>query len=376
MGVRAPSAPVQAAAAAITLREVQGGFNQPIFVTHAGDARLFVVQRGGLIRIIKNGNTLATPFLNVASRLTSNSDEQGLLGLAFEPNYAGTGRFYVYYTRTGDGAMTLARYTVSGNSDVANAGSWTEILSIPHPNNTNHNGGWLGFGPNGLLHMATGDGGGGGDPDCAAQNLNDLRGKLLRLHVVGESGYASPPANIFTTTQRAEIYAFGLRNPWRASFDRGTGDLFIGDVGQGSREEVDHIITGTLAGVNFGWSKREGTIAHTNSCTPSGVPAREPILDYGRNEGRSITGGYVYRGSRVQGLIGKYIFADFATGAIWSATRNGNAFSRATLLTPGINISAFGEGVDGEVYVVDYAGRVLLFDPPPPVRARLPLVVR
>ena len=280
--------------------------------------RLFVVEQGGVIKIIKDGKTLATPFLNITSDVLFNG-EQGLLGLAFEPNYKTTGRFYVYHTvqRDGHSDEVIARYTVSSsNPDVADKTTRQEVLYIPHhalvngtdQDNGNHNGGWIGFGPDSLLYADVGDGGGGGDPFCSGQNADLLLGKVLRLNVVGQVAYTAPTSNTFTSPQKPEAWAFGLRNPWRASFDRQTGDFYIADVGQGEREEVNFVPAGSAAGLNFGWNRFEGLKAYGNSCTASTIAPTSPITDYTHAVGNSITGGYVYRGAAYPWLNGVYFY--------------------------------------------------------------------
>jgi len=351
----------------IGFEEVQSGFVMPVFVTHAGDARLFVVQQNGLIRVIKNGVTLATPFLNLTS-LVQCCGEDGLLGLAFEPDYATTGRFYVYYTNK-SGNQLIARYQVSSNPDIADPASAQIVMTIPHPDYGNHNGGWIAFGPDGNLYASVGDGGGGGDPFCAAQDPADWRGKILRLNVVGQITYTIPPGNVFTDTQKPEVWAIGLRNPWRNSFDRQTGDLYIADVGQSAREEVNFAPAGSPAGLNFGWSQFEGNIPYSDGisnagpfdCPASGIAPTMPIADYGRSMGTSVTGGYVYRGASYPWLNGIYFYADFNTGrlfAAWKPTPSA-AFTSAFIRHTGHNVSSFGEDVNGELYLVSYSnGRI------------------
>jgi len=232
-------------------------------------------------------------------------------------------------------------------------------MTIPHPNQSNHNGGWLGFGPDGNLYIGVGDGGGGGDPYCTAQNANDWRGKLLRINVVGQVTYTIPSGNIFTTPQKPEVFAIGLRNPWRASFDRTTGDLYIGDVGQGAREEVNFAPSGLGAGVNYGWSKFEGTLPYSNGCPASSIAPRAPFVDYGRSLGTSVTGGYVYRGSSYPWLNGVYFYGDFGSGRVWAAWQTGTGVFSTTLINvPQYSISSWGEDVNGELYLVHYGGTV------------------
>ena len=355
--------PPNSPSVSIGFEEVRSGFNRPVLVTHAGDARLFVVEQNGLIKVIKNGAVLGTPFLNLTS-LVQCCGEEGLLGLAFEPNHATTGRFYVYYTNE-SGNQVIARYQVSGNPDVANPGSAQILMTIPNPDYGNHNGGWLSFGPDGHLYAGVGDGGGGGDPFCAAQDPADWRGKILRLNAVGQITYTIPSGNVFTTTQKPEVWAIGLRNPWRASFDRQTGDLYIADVGQDAREEVNFVPAGSPAGLNFVWSQFEGNIPYSDGssnagpfdCPASGIAPTMPITDYDHSVGTSITGGYVYRGPSYPWLNGIYFYADFSTGRLFGAWKPtpGAAFTSAFIRDTSYNISSFGEDVNGELYLVSYS---------------------
>ncbi len=342
----------------VGLAPFASGFTQPVFVTHAGDDRLFVVEQAGVIKIIKNDAVLPAPFLNITAQVEC-CGEQGLLGLAFEPNYKTTGRFYVYHTvrRNGFTDQVIARYNVSANPDVANPASRVEVLNIPHhagnEDNGNHNGGWIGFGPDGLLYAGVGDGGGGGDPFCAAQDSSSLLGKILRLNVAGQTTYTVPAG------QSSPVFHIGLRNPWRASFDRQTGELYIADVGQGAREEVSVAPAGMTQTLNFGWPQREGTLPYPTTCPANPLARTEPILDYARNLGTSITGGYVYRGKAFPKLNGLYFFGDFGSGRIFAALPAGNgAYTFAGVLNTPFNISSFGEDRDGEIYVVSYAGAV------------------
>jgi glucose/arabinose dehydrogenase len=339
---------------------ITSGLSQPVFLTHAGDARLFVVERTGAIKIWQNGALLATPFLNVSSIIRTSGGEQGLLGLAFEPNYATTGRFYIYYTASGSGDIVISRYNVSTNANVANALSATPLITIPHNLQSNHNGGWLGFGKDGFLYAGVGDGGGGGDPYCNAQTVGARLGKMLRMNVVGQTSYTSPTTNTFAAGQAAEVWAIGLRNPWRSSFDRLTGDLYIGDVGQGAREEVNYLPANTSAGTNHGWPQREGNIAYSSPCANSGIVQSNPFFDYGRSLGQSVTGGYVYRGSNYPWLNGFYFFGDFSAGRMWASWQTTpGVFSTVVVKdSTGVNISSFGEDVNGELYVVGYGGTI------------------
>ncbi|HMI31945.1 MAG TPA: PQQ-dependent sugar dehydrogenase, partial [Candidatus Limnocylindrales bacterium] len=294
-----------------TVRVAQG-LSRPLFVASPpGDtARVFIVeQRGadnkGRIKILKGGVVLATPFLTTGTLATDS--EQGLLGLTFAPDYATSGRFYVNYTDS-TGMTRIVRHTVSGNPDIANPVG-TVILSVFQPF-TNHNGGWLGFGPDGYLYATLGDGGSGGDPGDRAQNVDSLLGKILRLNVSG-AGYTIPPGNPFAgaTPGRDEIWAFGVRNPWRPSFDRETGDFVIADVGQSLREEIDFAAAGTGAGANYGWRCFEGSLSYASSnttpCTSCAAPSCTvfPVYEYDHSLGRcSVTGGYVYRGCAIPDL--------------------------------------------------------------------------
>ena len=365
---------VDAATLGIGLEHVTGLTNipSPVALAHAGDSRLFVVLKGGKIRVFDGTHT--TTFLDI-SGLVNTDGERGLLGLAFHPNYASNGFFFVYYSNTG-GNEVIARYSVSPDPDVADADSSEILLTIPHPGQSNHNGGGLAFGPDGYLYAAVGDGGSSGDPPNNAQNLGVLLGKILRLHVDVAAGcpptcYEIPATNPFLESPAdnpatlPEIWAYGLRNPWRISFDRLTGDLFIGDVGQNAREEIDfQSATGPTGGRNYGWRCKEGFADFNNSppCSGTLVP---PILDYGHGEGCAVTGGYRYRGTQVPSLQTVYVFGDFCSGTIWGGIEEspGN-WSRVVLAASGLRISSFGEDVDGELYVVDLGGGVYRIVPP------------
>ena len=350
---RSVSAPPRAEAAGVTLQEIAQGTSSPLSIVNAGDGsgRLFIVEQTGRIRIYKNNTLLTTPFLDVTS-LISCCNERGLLNVAFEPSYETSGRFYIYYTNT-DGDVVVARYTVSGNPDVANP-TGQVLLTIQHDGQTNHNGGAMVFGPDGYLYLGTGDGGGTGDPDNNGQNKNALLGKILRLNVGGAGGYTIPPGNPFAgaTPGADEVWAFGLRNPWRISFDRLNGDLYVADVGQSNREEIDFQASGAGAGANYGWRFMEGTACYNpaTNCDPGGLT--DPVLDYGHSNGRcSITGGYRYRGASSV-LAGQYIFGDFCSGEIWSTTAGTWNFG-TPILDSGAFISSFGEDEAGELYLAD-----------------------
>ncbi|HEU5310343.1 MAG TPA: PQQ-dependent sugar dehydrogenase, partial [Candidatus Eisenbacteria bacterium] len=387
-------------ASAVVLKTVRvaQGLRLPLFVTAPpGDGgRLFIVeQRGtdarGRIRIVKNGTLLATPFLT--TDVLSSNNEQGLLGLAFAPDYWETGRFYVHYTNT-NRDIVIARYTVSSNPDVADP-TGTILLTIPKSFN-NHNGGWIAFGPDGYLYVSTGDGGSFDDPSDNAQNRDVLLGKILRLDVSGAT-YTSPPTNPFfgAIPGRDEVWATGLRNPWRDSFDRLTGEFIIADVGQGTWEEVNIVAPGT-AGANYGWRCFEGSheylASSTNpcaSCSDPSCPMIDPAHEYVDTAGRcSITGGYVYRGNDIPDLRGTYFFADYCTGEIWSGKFLDGVLTEvqnrtAELEPAGLsidNVSSFGEDARGELYVCDSQGevyKIVAFDTsdvePSPLPSRLEL---
>ena len=344
----------------ITVNEiVASGLSMPVQVTHAGDGsgRLFVVEQTGAIKIIKNGAVLGTPFLNLSS-LVSCCGERGLLGLAFHPNYKNNGYFYVNYTRASDGATVIARYSVSNNPDQANAGSAFILLTIAQPY-SNHNGGQVMFGPDGYLYIGMGDGGSGGDPQNNAQNTGVLLGKLLRLDVNSGSPYGIPPTNPYVGPGNPldEIWALGLRNPWRFSFDRLTGDLYIGDVGQNAWEEIDFQPGSSGGGLNFGWRCREGAHNYDFSGNCGSLSLTEPIAEYSHSEGNAVTGGYVYRGNLYPALWGRYFFADYGAGKIWSIYKTGATTwsTRELELDTNFLISSFGEDENGELYVVEYS---------------------
>ncbi len=368
-------APVSARAdLTLTTELISDAFSQPIFLcSPPGDLnRLFVLeQKSGLVRIIKNGSLLSTPFLNVSSLLEADGSEEGLLGMAFHPDYALNGYFYIYYTGT-NGNIFVARYQVStGNPDIANSGSAQIVITIPHPGAANHNGGMIAFGPyDGFLYIGTGDGGGSGDTNNDAQNGETLLGKILRLDVDGGNPYAIPPDNPFIglTDTLPEIWAFGLRNPWRYGFDRATGDLYIGDVGQGVWEEIDFQPASSPGGENYGWRCYEGNHSYnTSGCAPA-ANYIFPIHEYSHSSGNcSISGGYVYRGCAVPDLDGTYFYADFCTGRVWSFRYDGQGITgfldrSAELDPPGAptidNVSSFGEDARGEIYIVDYDGEI------------------
>ena len=355
--------PPPATSNSLRLQTVTAVLSSPVFLTApTGDVgRLFIVEQGGLIRILNSldGTPRATPFLDVAGLIVTGG-EQGLLGMAFDPNYAGNGRFYIYYTNTA-GDIVIARYGVSTNPDIANAGAQAILKTIAHPTNQNHNGGMLAFGPDGCLYAGIGDGGGSGDPNGNAQNTNSLLGKILRLDP--ETGSACGTDNPFAngTGGAPEVWSFGLRNPWRFSFDRSTGVLYIGDVGQDQREEVDAVVGPNAGqGVNFGWNIMEGFACFNppSGCNSSGLTP--PILDYSHDAGAcSVTGGYVYRGTLNPAVNGSYFYADYCAGFVRSfQLQGGRPSSQNTwpLLSPGGQITSFGEDARGELYILTQTG--------------------
>jgi len=353
---------------------VTAGLASPVYLTHAGDGsgRLFVVEQAGLIRVIKNGTLQAAPYLDIHSLVLSGG-ERGLLSVAFDPDFKTNGAFYVDYTDTPSGNTVVARYVVSDpSSDIANPITVTTILSITQPE-ANHNGGQLQFGPkDGYLYIGMGDGGGAGDQHGTignGQDLGALLGKLLRINVRGVPTYTIPSSNPFTRTTgaRPEVWAYGLRNPWRFSFDRISGDLYIGDVGQNCYEEIDYQPADSHGGENYGWRLMEGfhafDPAQMSNCgqpliTP--ITLTLPITDYGHNLGVAVVGGYVYRGALYPDMNGVYFFGDDGSGRIWAMQQvsPGDWVSSEKLDTP-YNISAFGEDEGGDLYVVDLGGQIL-----------------
>jgi glucose/arabinose dehydrogenase len=350
------------------LQLVVSGLSNPLYLTTApGDAsRLFIVEQTGAIRIIKDGNLLPTPFLDISHKITSGG-EQGLLGLAFDPDYAATGKFVVHYTDPA-GDTHLSVYTVSSDPDVADATSEQVILTADQPYD-NHNGGQILFGPDGFLYMGLGDGGSANDPEGRAQNLGDLLGSILRLDLHGAAPYAVPPDNPFVGQAgvQPEVWSYGLRNPWRFSFDRATGDLYIADVGQNQYEEVDvaPASAGNGKGLNYGWNIMEG--AHClNGGTCDTVGLVPPDFEYAHDQGCSITGGYVYRGAAIPALQGLYFFADYCQGWVRSFRYQEGQATELTdwpTLRPGGSITSFGEDGAGELYVIVQSGSVFKFIP-------------
>ncbi|MBB6098905.1 glucose/arabinose dehydrogenase [Deinobacterium chartae] len=360
LGLAACAAPP---GAAVRLEAVVSGLEAPVAVTHAGDGsrRLFVLEQGGTVRVVRDGRLLETPFLDISDKITSGG-ERGLLGIAFHPQYRSNGLFYLNYTDTA-GATVIARYRVSADPDRADPASEAVLLRIAQPY-PNHNGGQLAFGPDGYLYVGTGDGGAGGDPQNRAQNPQDLLGKLLRLEVGAGESYAVPSSNPFVNREgfRPEIWATGLRNPWRFSFDRASGDLWIADVGQNAVEEVNYQPANSRGGENYGWRRMEGSRCYQPETNCDDGSLVKPVLEYlqGSDTGRSITGGYVYRGQAVPELQGRYVYGDFVSGRVWAAARGtGGRWTSALLLDTDYGVSTFGEDEAGELYLADYGGGTL-----------------
>ena len=368
-----PATPFTSNVPVIGFDTLTNALNSPTSITNAGDQRLFITEMGGTVRIWDGTQLLATPFLTVSP--ISSGGERGLLSIAFHPNYAQNGLFYVYYTNTA-GNPTIARYHVSGDPNLADPTSGVVLLSINHPGQANHNGGQLQFGPDGYLYAGIGDGGGGCDnsgPGCNSQRDNELLGKLLRLDVNQNLNtqpfYGIPPDNPFVGPGGPldEIYAKGLRNPWRFGFDRLTNSLFIGDVGQDTREEVDLQPSDAAGGRNYGWKRMEGFACDTcdvSDCPVAPPPCNDPsftlpILDYGHNPECAIVGGYAYRGTQVPFLFGKYLFGDLCSGKLWWARDNEGTWSSTAFAPTEANMWTWGQDVYGELYLGIGGGSLL-----------------
>jgi glucose/arabinose dehydrogenase len=368
---------------AVTLTTITTSVTAPVQVTsaHDGSGRLFVVDHTGIIHVVKNGTLLPTPFLDISSLVTF-SDERGLNSIAFHPDYNSNGYFYVNYANNiaDPGDITVARYSVSAaDPDVADPNSGQIVLVVPHPANTNHYGGQMFFGPNdGYLYVSTGDGGAGGDPPNNAQNLQVLLGKMLRIDVNGTGTvpcgqanpmpYAIPATNPFAGTANCgEIWAYGMRNPWRWSFDRSTADMIVGDVGQNCYEEVDFQPSSSSGGENYGWRVMEGFHCYNTdgscnaaSCDQTGLVL--PVLEETHSDGWcALIGGFVYRGTAIPGLSGMYLLSDNCLGDLYAATPG--TWSASLLLPTSLSVSGFGEDEAGEIYVVDYNGGLYRLDP-------------
>ena len=373
----------------VSLIQVAANMARPVHITHAddGSGRLFIVEQHGRITILDDEST-AGSFLDIADRvqspLTSGGNEEGLLSLAFPPKFENKGYFYVYYTML-DGDNVLARFSMTEDPHRADPASEEQILVFPHPQYSNHNGGQLAFGPDGYLYIGTGDGGGGGDPLGNAQDASSLNGKMLRIDVelvfttkdplgwfdpfnektncklrkFNNQAYAIPGDNPFidNPAYRPEIWALGLRNPWRFSFDRVSGDSFIADVGQNRWEEINFQPADSPGGQNYGWNIMEGEECYgPGSCVAEGLTLPVFVYPIFSSSDCSITGGHVYRGEAIPALDGVYIYGDFCSGSIWGLVQDGDGWSSGLLASTDFRISAFGEDENGEVYVADMVG--------------------
>lgn len=327
-----------------------------MFAGHAGDGsgRIFVLEKAGRVTALAADGSNAQTFLDISDRVGSSASEQGLLGLAFAPDFAASGRLFVYYTDR-DGDTVIARFSANAERDAADPASEVILLTAAQPA-ANHNGGMLAFGPDGYLYAGLGDGGAADDRFGNGQNLRTILGTVIRIDVSGD-GALAPADNPFVGQEgaRPEIWAFGLRNPWRFSFDRLTGDLWIADVGQNQWEEVDMQPADSRGGENYGWSIMEGTHCfQAETCDQGGLT--QPVTDYSHELGCSVTGGYVYRGAAQPSLHGVYFYGDYCSGRIWGLAQLDAQWRNAELLSSGLQISSFGETEDGEVLVVDYSG--------------------
>jgi glucose/arabinose dehydrogenase len=325
-------------------------------LTHAEDDKLYVVEQPGQVKVFDTQGKAVGIFLDITDRTRASGGEQGLLGLAFHPDFKSNGRIFINYTDA-QGATVVAEYQTAVDRSKADSGSERIVLRIEQPYG-NHNGGQVKFGPDGYLYIGMGDGGAGGDPLNSGQDRTTLLGAMLRIDVDGEQPYAIPADNPYAQGDgRPEIWATGLRNPWRFSFDAELGDLYIGDVGQNRVEEINFQPAASKGGENYGWRVLEG-----NDCFAASPCAREPmtapIATYNHDRGCSVTGGYVYRGTRISELTGSYIFGDFCTGTVWALRRDDTDWQIRTIASTNLRISSFGEGNNGELYMIDLRGTV------------------
>ncbi len=347
----------------LTFSRIARGLSSPVYITHSGDnnGRLFVVEQTGRIRVIRKGVLQSAPFLDLRSKV-STGGERGLLGLAFHPDYSWNRKFYVNYTdRNGD--TVIAQYLRSAtNASQADASSVKIVLRIPQPY-SNHNGGMITFGPDRYLYIGMGDGGSSGDPGNRAQSLSSLLGKMLRINVDTRKAYAVPPTNPYVGVSGNDlIWSFGLRNPWRFSFDRQTGDLWIGDVGQNRYEEIDRSLAPNAGrAANYGWRQLEGNACYNPATNCRRTGKTMPLAVYSHSVGCSVTGGYVYRGTTYPDLRGVYLFGDYCSGRIWGVDAAGaNTQVPVQLVDTAARITSFGEDQVGNLYLVDHAGDIWL----------------
>ncbi|WP_299029092.1 PQQ-dependent sugar dehydrogenase [uncultured Thermanaerothrix sp.] len=336
------------------------GLERPVDLADLGNGQLLVLEQVGQVRRVVNGQVQPAPFLDLRDRVGSQGSEQGLLGIALDPEFERNGLFYLNYTDR-QGNSVIARYALAPDGQLGDPNSEERLLYVEQPY-ANHNGGGLVFGPDGYLYIGLGDGGSAGDPQGRAQDPNTLLGKMLRIDVRGAQPYAIPADNPFADGRggQPEIWALGLRNPWRYAFDSATGDLYIADVGQNRWEEVDYLPAGAPSGANFGWNYREGTHPYKGN-PPPGLVLIDPVWEYGHDQGRcSITGGFVYRGQALPELQGVYIFGDYCGGQVWGLWRTPEgAWQALELARTSANISAFGQDRQGELYLLDHRGGVL-----------------
>jgi glucose/arabinose dehydrogenase len=347
-----------------TWQVVVNGLNRPLGMAAPADdsGRIYILEQAGMIRILQDGQLLEQPFLNLQNQVGTNANEQGLLGIALDPNYINNRFFYLNYSDL-SGNTVISRFQANEDLQSADVESEQILLQVKQPY-ANHNGGSLAFGPDGFLYLGLGDGGSGGDPEQRAQNPDTLLGKLLRISVSEQDGYAIPADNPFAQGGgRMEVWALGLRNPWRFSFDRQTGDLWIADVGQGEWEEIDFLPASSSPGANFGWDYREGS--HPFERQPAqGVVLIDPVFEYGHDQGCSVTGGMVYHGKALPEWHGVYVFGDYCTGRVWGLIPDGaGVWQSRVLFESGVNISSFGEDAQGELYIIAHTGSVLRLEP-------------
>lgn len=348
--------------AQVSWQQVVSGLTQPLDLQHAGDERLFILEQPGVVRIARQGQVLSEPFLDIRDQVVNAANEQGLLGLAFHPDYAQNGYFYLNYTgRNGD--TFISRFERSGDPNRADPNSEINLMRIDQPFR-NHNGGGMTFGPDRYLYIATGDGGSAGDPRNNGQSLDTLLGKLLRIDVNAGEFYAVPPGNPFVGQDgaRPEIWAYGLRNPWRFTFDPANGDKYIADVGQNAWEEINFEPAESRGGRNYGWNLREG--AHPYQGGGEGLDLVDPVAEYSREFGCSVTGGEVVRSPSLPAWQGVYLYGDYCSGIIWGLLRgpDGN-WQNQQLFSTDFNITAFGADAAGEIYVLDRTGGVYRLTP-------------
>lgn len=332
---------------------IASGFERPVDIQNAGDGsgRLFVIEKAGRIRTLQDGGALSVPFLDITDRVGSEGNEQGLLGLAFHPRYAENGFFYVNYTGK-DGNTVIARFQASPVLGLADPASESVLLRVEQPFR-NHNGGALVFGPDGYLYAGLGDGGSSGDPYGNAQNLDSLLGKILRLDVDSGEPYAIPPQN----ASGSEVWAYGLRNPWRVAIDRPSGDVYIADVGQDKWEEINVVSASAPGPLNFGWDYREGD-HYFRGFPPFGLELIPPVAEYGHDQGCSVTGGMVYRGSMPE-WQGIYLYADYCRGTVWGLLNADGQWQARALFEAEVSVTSFGQDEQGEVYLAGDGGEIL-----------------